>query len=196
MIEHNPFEYIAVVLTLLLGVSLYANFRLSKIIKKSKQESDLLMKDVYFNPLSELPNRMNVEIVLSEQIERVHRHKQVFLVTALNVKNYVVLKEKYSQKFADKLIREVSNRLLFLIRDEDIVGHIREDLFVIVFNEYLSEDNHQLILDRIETAFQEQFQVENQDAVTIEMAIGESKYPDDAKDAKALIDLAVKRALK
>jgi len=196
MIEHNPFEYIVVVLTLLLGVSLYANFRLSKIIKQSRQESDLLMKDVYFNPLSELPNRMNVEIVLSEQIERVHRHKQVFLVTALNVKNYVVLKEKYSQKFADKLIREVSNRLLFLIRDEDVVGHIREDIFVIVFNEYLSEDNHQLILDRIETAFQEQFQVENQDAVTIEIAIGESKYPDDAKDAKALIDIAVKRALK
>ena len=195
MIDAEWYEYIAITLVFLLFVSLYFNLRCLSTLKEHRENKNVLIKSAYFNPVTELPNRANIELVVGAQIDRVLRHDQTFLLTVIKVINYHDVKIR-SKKLADEFMLEASNRLLASIRDEDIVGHITDDGFVIVFNEYLDEANYDLIINRIKTAFLEEPNINTKYHIEYEIKIGHTKYPNDAKDATLLIDRAMHNALK
>ena len=195
MIEGEWFQYIAALLGFLLLVSLYFNVRYLRTLKEHQLNENALIKSAYFNPVTELPNRANIELVISEQIDRALRHNQTFLLTVIKVINYHDVKIR-SKELADEFMLEASNRLLSSIRDEDIVGHITDDGFVIVFNEYLDEANYDLIINRIKTAFSEEPHMNTKYHIEYKIQIGHTKYPNDGTDAVLLIDRAIHNALK
>ena len=195
MFESELFPYITTLLALLLLVSLYFNFRMYWTIKKQKENDNILIKNAYFNPVTELPNRTNIELLLGEQIDRALRHKQKFLVSALKVINYYDVQIR-SQELADEFMLEASNRLLSSVRDEDIVGHISDDGFVIVFNEYLDEENYNIIVERIKKVFEKAPNIKTKYELEFKIQIGHTKYPNDGTDAVLLIDRAIHNALK
>ena len=195
MFEGELFPYITALLGLLLLVSLYFNFRMSRTLKRQKESENVLIKSAYFNPVTELPNRVNIELVLGEQIDRALRHNQNFLVTVVKVINYHDVKVR-SKELADEFMLEASNRLISSVRDEDIVGHITDDGFVIVFNEYLDEENYDIIVKRINEAFVEVPHINTKYHIEFNIQIGHTKYPDDGTDPVLLIDRAIHNALK
>ncbi len=73
--------YIISVLVVLLFTSLYFNFHQSRTIKRYDENKSILIKKAYYNPVTELPNRSNIDIVISEQISRAHRHKKIFFIS-------------------------------------------------------------------------------------------------------------------
>ena len=195
MFESELFPYITALLGLLLLVSLYFNFRMSRVIKRQRESENVLIKSAYFNPVTELPNRANIEIVLGDQIDRALRHNQNFLVTVVKVINYHDVKIR-SKELADEFMLEASNRLISSVRDEDIVGHITDDGFVIVFNEYLDEENYGIIVKRINEAFVEAPHINTKYHIEFNVKIGHTKYPNDGTDPALLIDRAIHNALK
>ncbi|QOP45312.1 GGDEF domain-containing protein [Sulfurimonas paralvinellae] len=195
MIESEWFQYLTISLAVLLLVSLYFNFKFAKIIKKHHVNQNILIKNAYFNPVTELPNRMNVELVIGEQIDRALRHNQEFLLTAIKITNYHDVKVR-SQKLADEFMLEASNRVLDSVRDEDIVSQISDDGFLIVFNEYLQEENYGIIANRIKKAFEDEPHINTKYHIEFNIALGNTKYPNDGTDAALLIDRAVHNALK
>jgi len=195
MIESELLLYIAIALGFLLLVSLYFNLKFSKVIQLHNQNENALIRSAYFNPITDLPNRANIELVISEQIDRALRHNQTFLISVVKVINYHDIKIR-SEDLAKEFMREASDRLLSSIRDEDIVGHISEDGFIIVFNEYLDEDNYGIIVNRIKTIFAEEPHINTKYNIDFNITIGHTKYPDDGTDAKYLIDKATQNALK
>ena len=195
MLEGELFPYITVLLGFLLLISLYFNFRMSRVIKRQRESENVLIKSAYFNPVTELPNRANIELVLGDQIDRALRHNQNFLVTVVKVSNYHDVKVR-SKELADEFMLEASNRLISSVRDEDIVGHITDDGFVIVFNEYLNEENYDIIVKRINAAFVEAPHINTKYHIEYKIEIGHTKYPNDGTDAALLIDRAIHNALK
>jgi len=187
--------YVVIALVLLLLVSLIVNIKLYITLKKRKESDDLLIRSAYFNPVTDLPNRPNIELVINEQIDRALRHNQSFLLTVIKVINYHDVKAK-SEELADEFMLEASDRLLSSIRDEDIVGHITDDGFVIVFNEYLDEENYDIIIERIKKAFKEHPHIHTKYHLVYNISFGHTKYPNDGTDAKLLIDRATSNALK
>ena len=71
--------YLFVVVALLLGSILY-NLKQKLAMKKREASETALVKEAYFHPISELPNRKNIDIMVTEQIHRVHRRAQSFLI--------------------------------------------------------------------------------------------------------------------
>ena len=195
MIEGEWFQYTTALLGFLLIVSLYFNFRLSRLIKRQRESENVLIKSAYFDPLTELPNRANIELVLGDQIDRALRHNQNFLVTIVKIINYHDVKVR-SKELADEFMLEASNRLIASVRDEDIVGHITEDGFIIVFNEYLSEENYDIIVKRINEAFVEAPHINTKYHIEFNVKIGHTKYPNDGTDPVLLIDRAIHNTLK
>jgi len=195
MMEGDFYQYAVIVLGLVVVVSLYFNFKFFNTIKRDNENSTALIRSAYFNPVSDLPNRANIELVISEQIDRALRHNQTFLITVVKVLNYHEVKVR-SKELADEFIREASDRLLSSIRDEDIIGHITDDGFIIVFNEYLDESNYHIIINRIKEAFLEEPHIDTKYHIEYNLGIGHSKYPNNGSDAKLLIDKATHNALK
>ena len=181
-------------LFLFLSIALsYVVFHLKKRLSKYNQSKNVLIHNAYFHPVTDLPNRLNIELVISEQIDRSLRHNNTFLIAVIKIVNYFEIKAQ-SQKLADSFMLEASNRLLESVRDEDIVGQITEDSFVIVFNEYLDEENFHIILERIEKSFKTSSEIDSQYDYRIN--VGVSKFPDHGTDTNLLLDKATKEALK
>ncbi len=173
-----------IVMTVLL-VSLFFNFKQRREIEKFNNSEFSLVKKAYFNPITELPNRENLNIVVGEQISRAARHQKHFVIVAIKIENYRDVKRD-SHKIANELIEESGDRLFDLLRDEDNLSHISEDLFIIVFNEYLKEKDLSIIFKRIKKAFRKI----NSTDLDIVISLGSSLYPIDAKDTKGLLDKA------
>jgi diguanylate cyclase (GGDEF)-like protein len=153
------------------------------------KNDNALIRSAYFNPISELPNRTNIELVIGEQIDRARRHEQTFLLTVVKIINYNEVEKKF-KPLVDEFIFEASNRLLSSIRDEDIIGHIADDSFIIVFNEYLNEKNYEIIINRIKKNFVDKFQ----DKIDYSISIGHTRYENDGSDAEVLIEHAMHNA--
>jgi len=193
MPEFGVLQIIVLVLLVLLLISIYFNIK-QKGLAKQREENDLiLIKKAYFDPVTELPNRNNVDIIISEQIARASRHKKSFIVAAVKLLNYHEVNLR-SKSRAEELIIESSDRLLSSMRNEDMLSRISDNGFIIVFNEYLEEENSNIIFDRINTLFKEKF-VHDKGSLDIEISIGKSIYPDDATESKDLINDAIRKAL-
>lgn len=193
MVGCDGLQYFLFFLIAMLLVSVYFNLRQRRFTKQHEEQSSSLIKKAYFDSVTELPNRNNIDIVISEQISRASRHKKSFLITAVKVMNYHDIKTR-SEERAQELIVEAGNRILDSIRDEDMLSRITENGFIIVFNEYLEEENSDIILKRINDAFKERFQ-HDKGTLEIKIAIGKSKYPDNAIQAEDLINEATRQAL-
>jgi len=181
-----------VLLTLAL---IYVVLRLKKRLREYNENKNVLIRNAYFNPVTDLPNRLNIELVIGEQIDRCLRHNNSFLIAVVKVLNYYDVKA-HSEDLADEFMIEASNRVLQSIRDEDILGHITDDGFAIVFNEYLEEENFHIILERLQEAFVEAPLLDTKYNLSYEISVGVSKFPDHGTDTNLLLDKATKEALK
>jgi diguanylate cyclase (GGDEF)-like protein len=191
--ECNELQYFLFALIATLLVSVYFNLRQREMLRHRQNSESSLIKKAYFNPITELPNRENVELVFKEQIARTNRRQKSFIVAVVKVTNYHDIKIR-SQERAQQVMIEAGERLLDATRDEDVVAHITENGFVILFNEYLESENFDIILNRINHEFEKQFQ-DDKGLISIKISVGSSTYPDDEKDAQGLINEATRKAL-
>jgi len=182
--------YLLIATAIVLLISLFFNFKFKQELGRFNSSEFSLIKKAYFNPITELPNRENLNIVVGEQISRAARHQKHFMIVAIKIENYRDVKRD-SSKIANELIEESGDRLFALLRDEDSLSHISEDIFTIVFNEYLKEKDLGVIFKRIKKAFKKI----NPTDLDIVISMGSSIYPIDAKDTKGLIDVARENAV-
>ncbi|MEA3523552.1 MAG: GGDEF domain-containing protein [Campylobacterota bacterium] len=167
-------------LTLLLGGFAYYR-QYTKIQQLIKSEDDLL-DEVYFDSLTKLPNRKNIDAILSDQVNRCQRHGKSFYIAQVKINNINDLFQKGSKEEANNMIIKASQQLFSAIRDEDMVGHVSRDNFTVIFNEYLDPANLEIIFKRVYDALYEEF----------ELSIGISQFPNDAQNAELLVECSHK----
>jgi len=185
--------YIFLVIALLL-VSLFFNLKYRQSIQKRQENENILIKNAYYHPVTSLPNKENIKIAISEQINRALRHDKSFLIALIRTKNYFDVK-LHSEVLAKEFMREASNILLQSTRNEDIIGHISDDTFVVVFNEYLEKENYNIVLKRLEESFAEPPELDTKYNIDFKISIGTCKYPDEANDVESLIKKARNEAI-
>jgi GGDEF domain-containing protein len=170
MFESELLRYIMIGLVVILIGSIILNIIQRKTINNLRESSEILIKDAYFNPITALPNEINFEIILKEQIDRAKRHEKTFL--------FVYIKLKHFQ--SDQDIIDAGNILSDCIRNEDSLVHISTDEFVILFNEYLEEKNYNIVTSRIMSTFPK-----------YAIRMGKSTYPKSGEDKKYLLQVAI-----
>jgi diguanylate cyclase (GGDEF)-like protein len=188
------YQYYTFLVVGLLLVSVFFNLKYRQTIQKRQENENMLIKNAYYHAVTSLPNKENIKIVIAEQIDRALRHDKSFLIMLVKIRNYHEV-ELHSKVLVDEFIIEASNRLLQSTRNEDIIGHISNDTFVVVFNEYLEEENYNIILKRIEESFTEPPELNTKYNIEYKIAIGTCKYPHEATDVESLINKARNEAI-
>ena len=188
-------EYYLFFLIAVLLVSVFFNLKQRYAIKMREENELELVKEAYFNPISELPNRKNIDIIINEQMNRVHRHADSFIIAVIRIKNYNDVNLR-SKTLGDEFITEAGSRLVDSVRNEDVVAHISDNNFAILFNEYLKEDNYEIVFNRIKDSFKEEYRVDDKKTLHYIIGFGYSKYPDNGTDGETLINEAIHQALK
>jgi len=175
MSESELYLYMLIGLVVISTGSIILNIVQRSNINNLRENSETLIKDAYFNPITFLPNEANFDILLKEQIDRALRHQKTFL--------FVYIKLKYYEN--DEDIVNAANKLSGCIRNEDFLAQINIDEFVILFNEYLEKENYNIVLQRIITTFPK-----------YSIRLGKSTFPNDGEDKKYLLKSAKDEAQK
>jgi len=195
MLECGGLQYMLFALIAILMVSVFFNLKQRQMIKLREENESALVKKAYFNPLTDLPNKQNLEIMINEQINRTKRHKKTFIVAVVKILNYHDVSLR-SKAIGEEFITEAGARLVESVRTEDIVAHTTENGFVILCNEYLEEDNSPIIFERIESAFKETLDINSKTSLSFKISIGKALYPDAGETGELLVNAATRQALK
>ena len=193
MSGHEDFQYylyyLVPLLILFFGLSitfiyLYIQKR-NELLEYKSNESGLI-KAAYYDKATNLPNKLNVDMAVNDQIRRCIRHHKSFFTAIVKVDT---LNEIYNAEIQKAIIVETANRLSSAVRDEDLVGYILDGSFVIVFNEYLEEVNLDTIFRRIANSFKKELTVSDKPQ-KIKISVGVAKYPENAQTPHELINFA------
>lgn len=154
-----------------------------KIVEESTKHAAL------HDYLTGLPNRSLFMERLDYALPLAKRNGHKVAVLFLDLDGFKHVNDTLGHANGDTLLKEVSFRLLELMRGSDVLARLGGDEFTFILNNIGSEENAILVGNKIITALSAPFDL-NGSICNIGGSIGISIYPDDTVDAEALMDQA------
>jgi diguanylate cyclase (GGDEF)-like protein len=175
----------AAVLMLLayIGVSIVRPVR--RLAERTRQLQELAERD----PLTGLPNRRELFILLNAAIERSLADGTLVGVFFLDIDNFKYINDSMGHAFGDRVLVSLAQRLQTTTESFGFAARLGGDEFTVVFDRAQTNDDIRAAGMNIVQAFQQPLTVDNRDLI-VSVSVGASIYPEHAKDAEALLKAA------
>jgi len=158
------------------------------ITEKKKSERELWNMANY-DMLTKLPNRGYFRKKLSNAISTVKPNNDLIALLFIDLDKFKQVNDTLGHEAGDELLKKAANLLSQCTRKNDTVARLGGDEFAILLEGVHKKSNAEIIANKIVGEFKKGVTV--QDKITgVGASIGISFYPDDAKDAEALIHCA------
>lgn len=144
-----------------------------------------LSHDAYHDPLTGLPNRTLLADRLNQSIIQARRGGYSFALLFLDLDRFKLVNDTYGHDAGDALLRQVSARLRSSVREGDTVARLGGDEFAILLPHVASEDDAELVANKILGAFSTEFGLPGT-AFRTTPSIGISIFPQDGLDPATL----------
>lgn len=159
-------------------------------ISQLKQSQERLEHLAHFDPLTRLPNRTLIQARLKHALELAQRHSHRVAVLFVDLDRFKTVNDSLGHPAGDELLLAVAKRLGGRLREEDCLGRLGGDEFLVVL-EQIQDPRHcvevALTLIRL---LQQPFTLAGGQEVFIGASIGISLFPDDAVSVTHLIQHA------
>jgi diguanylate cyclase (GGDEF)-like protein/PAS domain S-box-containing protein len=139
--------------------------------------------------LTGLPNRMLLNDRLDQAIALAQRHGTRVAVLFLDLDRFKNINDSLGHAIGDKVLQEVSKRLIASVRSSDSVSRRGGDEFVVVLSEVEDAQNAARHAEKIHAALSAPHVIAGHD-LHVNGSIGISIFPDDGYDAETLIKCA------
>jgi len=161
-------------------------YSLSVTFSRLKKEQEELYKLSTKDQLSGLYNRMSLIEKIEWLISTNDRKHQQFAVIFMDLDNFKTINDSSGHNFGDLVLQNVSQTLLSVVRENDIVSRIGGDEFVLVLPDLPDETRVVDVLERIKTKLSIPITLENY-KYNLTASMGVSIYPRDGKDVHTLL---------
>lgn len=108
-----------------LGIALYAH----DISARIKAESEVT-RLAYFDPLTGLPNRVQVTKELAKAVNAAKRHEHIGALLFVDLDRFKQINDSLGHSVGDELLKAVAERLEYCQRGEDIIARMGGDEFI------------------------------------------------------------------
>ncbi len=162
------------------------NTNLEQVIEKKELAEQSLQYLAYHDELTGLPNRALLINRINHSIEIAYRNKQKLGIIFLDLDRFKAINDSLGHNIGDKLIQEVSKRLLQTLRKEDTISRNGGDEFVVVIQRMSSTDEAILVGQKLIESMTNIFEIDSH-KIHIGASIGISIYPNDGESALALL---------
>jgi diguanylate cyclase (GGDEF)-like protein len=158
------------------------NIMIQELDEQRHELQSLANKDT----LTQLPNRRQFEEHLSIVINSSKRNHQSIAVMYIDLDQFKDTNDSFGHPAGDKLIRDVSTRLLQTVRQSDLVARLGGDEFAIILNPHKSKSNTEFVAKKILGELNKPFLIEKQQIFS-GGSIGISIYPEHGENLTELV---------
>jgi len=159
-------------------------------ISRIKQSEANLEKLAHYDPLTGLPNRLLIQSRLEHAITHARRGHSPVAVLFVDLDRFKNINDSLGHPVGDQLLESLAARFRHRLRDEDTLGRLGGDEFLIVLNHSERPEDAANVASELIALLEEPFELPGQKDVYIGASIGISIFPQDAEDATQLIQHA------
>lgn len=161
-------------------------------ISQEKQKSLQLLERAQRDSLTKVYNRMTLENLISEDLNNYSEFCHIMFV--IDIDDFKVINDTFGHASGDEALTKFTNALMSNFRENDIVGRLGGDEFIVFmryphqYPEYQIERKCHSFLDKIS-----EIHLEKDKNYQIQCSIGVALYPQDGKNYQELFDCADRR---
>jgi diguanylate cyclase (GGDEF)-like protein/PAS domain S-box-containing protein len=146
-----------------------------------------LERMAYFDPLTELPNQLLFQDRLAQALGFARQGDEALSVIVADLDRVGAVNEQYGFLVGDRLLQNISQRILTGLGGRDCVGRIGGDAFSVVV---VGDREHMVrVTEMIHTTIAQPHE-EPEPPITITASIGVACFPGDADEAETLLSHA------
>ncbi len=160
---------------------LYEN-HLEELVRKRTEELNYLS---YYDLLTRLPNRTLFEDRLSQAILLMQENQQIALLF-VSLDGFKKVRDTLGHDSGNEILQAAAKRLLSEVSENTTVARFEGDEFGVLLPQVASTEETAEIANRINNTLKKPYNTGGSE-VFITASIGISFYPDDGKDAQALL---------
>lgn len=167
-------------------------------LENEKTLTKHLYKLSYTDKLTGLPNRCYLLSLFEDYLDKYDKNKFMLGVLFLDLDGFKPINDNFGHDVGDKVLKEISKRLVKSVRNIDTVSRIGGDEFVILIPHIVNEDILETIASRIIEVTNEKMDINNYE-IKITVSIGISIYSKNGFEMNDLIkkaDIAMYRIKK
>ncbi len=150
-----------------------------EIEDKLKVQTELLHRQAYYDPLTNLPNRSLFDDKLQQSIVNAQKIKQKFGLLFIDLDNFKQINDTLGHHYGDEVLKVVAKRFLTCIGREDTLSRLGGDEFTILVQELKGSESISKIALKIIKAMKPVIVIGNHE-FHITASIGISRYPHDS----------------
>lgn len=182
-------------LLIVLGYSVPAAIAFRRIRERWKAEDQIRFLAMH-DPLTGLPNRVQLQNRLEQSLARSKRSDTLLAVLCIDLDRFKEVNDTLGHKAGDTLLIEASNRLRSCVRETDTVARIGGDEFVIIADDLEQPTDSIPLARRICQQLAKTFEIEGH-SIAISGSVGITFAPTEGTEVETLLnnaDLALYRA--
>jgi len=153
------------------------------------KKSGAFQKIISTDPLTSLLNRRGVDTFIEDLISKNRKKDGKFAILYLDMDNFKVINDTLGHNIGDLVLIESAKRLSNITRENDAVGRIGGDEFVLMIDDVQEEKQAILMAQRVIEKFEVPLYIENH-KIDANFSIGVSIYPSNGITQKELFKSA------
>jgi diguanylate cyclase (GGDEF)-like protein len=162
------------------------NESLEKQIAIRKQAEKSLKHLAHHDTLTNLPNRLLLDARMEHAITHARRKQSRLALLFLDLDNFKLINDSLGHMTGDRLLQQVTQRLLSITREDDTIARLGGDEFVLLMEEVKHTADIISLAQKILDKLNERFEINGQ-SIFVGCSIGISLYPEDGDSAETLL---------
>ncbi len=166
-------------------------------ISQLKDSEARLEHLAHYDPLTHLPNRLLLQSRLKHALEAADRHMRRVAVLYIDLDRFKNVNDSLGHPVGDELLEALALRMRARLREDDTLGRLGGDEFLLILEDVQRPDNAAEIAKEMIQMLEQSFHLPSGHEVYVGASIGISLFPDDGLTGTALIqhaDVALYRA--
>ena len=166
-------------------------------ISQIKRSEERLLHLAHHDALTGLPNRLLLGLRLEHAIERARRHDSKLAVLFLDLDRFKNVNDSLGHEVGDQLLLAVAERLRGLLREEDTLGRLGGDEFLMLLDQVDSSVAAAKRAEQVLAALGQPFSLKSGHELYVQASVGICMFPADGDRVELLIrnaDTAMFRA--
>lgn len=155
-------------------------------VTELKKTQSALIQMAHHDSLTGLPNRNLLFDRLERTLQDAKRHNRIFALLYLDLDKFKEINDQMGHDIGDLVLKEVSGRLLKMLRADDTVARMGGDEFLVLLNALQSPEDAKVLAKKVVAGISEPFTFGTV-AYHLGVSVGISVFPQDGTTIDTLI---------